>query len=305
MWDVEDIFTQTCLRMKSLPVRPGAYGTALWAGAELSLSLPGEVMDAIKRILQNEASWMKWNAQDLGMTISGICAAAAHEPSRWKPYAERLKNFTDRYFSDTPSGLFYDAPEGLRRRFATFATSVYQTLAQFHFGEQFGNENAIQRALKGVDALAKIQGPCGEWPWFYLAPSGKVMENYQVYSVHQDGMAPAYLSIAIKYGHPTAREQLRRGFHWILGNNEMKQSMLLPKYGIVLRSQMRKEPYERYLRAVRSVGNWIMGKEGVWIGAENLKINVECRSYHLGWILWSFAGHNDFMELTELDCFKL
>jgi hypothetical protein len=45
--------------MGPLPVRAGAYGTALWAGAELAMSLPGKVMDAIKKILQNEADWMR------------------------------------------------------------------------------------------------------------------------------------------------------------------------------------------------------------------------------------------------------
>jgi hypothetical protein len=94
-------------------------------------------------------------------------------------------------------------------------------LAQFHFGERFGDKSAIQRGLRCVDALASLQGLRGEWPWFYLAPSGKVMENYQVYSVHQDGMASAHIHHAIKHGHATVCKQLERGFHWILENNEM------------------------------------------------------------------------------------
>ena len=305
MWDVEDIFTQACRRMTSLPVQTYAYGTALWAGAELGLSLPGETVDAIKKLLQNEADWMNWNAQDVGMLISGLCAVAAHAPSEWQNPAQCLKNFTDRYFSHTHSGLFYDAPNGFRRRFSSFATNVYQTLALFQFGERFGDERAIQRALLCVDALARVQGFHGEWPWFYMTPSGKVMEMYPIYSVHQDGMAPAYLHHAIRHGHPTAHDQLVRGFHWIHGNNEMKQSMLVPDYGVVLRAQMRKEPYERHLRAFRSVTNWIMDKEGVSIGPEKLKLSAECRSYHLGWILWSFAGQSDFPELTEMDCFQI
>ena len=157
--------------------------------------------------------------------------------------------------------------------------------------------------MRCVDALGSVQASKGEWPWFYLSPSGQVMDMYQVYSVHQDGMAPAYLHHAIKHGHPTAQEQITKGFHWILGENEMKQSMLRPKYGVIVRAQMRREPGERFLRAFRATYHWMKDKEGDFIGAQKLKLNNECRSYHLGWVLWSFGGRDGFQELTHHQAF--
>ena len=239
------------------------------------------------------------------MLISGLSSMVKQKENRWRKPAERLKRFADRYFSSTKSGLFFDSAKSVRRQFTTFATHVYLTLANFHYGEAFEDESSIQRALMCVDALERAQGPQGEWPWFYHAPSGRVMDMYPVYSVHQDGMAPAYLRHAMTHGHPTAREQIVRGFNWIIGNNELDQSMLMPEHGIILRSQIRNESHERYKRAIRSVTNWVLRKEGSTIEADGLSVNMECRSYHLGWVLWSFGGQSDFSELTHHESFNM
>ena len=57
---------------------------------------------------------------------------------------------------------------------------------------------AILAANACVTKLIALQGPQGEWPWFYAAGQGTVVDFYEVYSVHQHGMAPAILHHAIR-----------------------------------------------------------------------------------------------------------
>jgi len=301
--ETEEIFNGLCHRMLSLPVRVYAYGMALWAAAELGFELSGPVIDKIDSLLRNEKSWSRWRAQDVGLLISGLSNMAVHS-KRWEKPTESLKKYSDRYLSSAKSGLFYDSATSLRRQFSTFATHVYMMLANFHYGESFGHDPSIRRALECVDALSRVQGAHGEWPWFYHTPSGRVMDMYPVYSVHQDGMAPAYLHYAILHAHSTARNQIIKGFEWVFGENEMGVSMLSPDYGIIHRSQMRNEYLGRYKRAFRAIAKWISRAKAMSVGAGKLKINMECRSYHLGWILWSFGGRNGFPELTHHDSFS-
>jgi hypothetical protein len=303
-FDAKDIFARNARRMVDLPVRAYAYGMGMWAASELGVELPGATVDAIDRLLQDDAARATWKAQDVGLLLSGTSALARHDRARWERPARELYRLATERFATPPSGLYYDAQSGFRRRFGTFATNVYQTLGHFHFAEAFGEPVALARALKGVDALARQQGPRGEWPWFYLAPSGQVVEVYQVYSVHQDGMAPAYLHHAIAAGHPTAKEQIVKGFKWILGENEMGISMLVPEHGIILRAQKRREPLERPLRAIRAIANWARDREAGYLGGEKLTLNRECRSYHLGWVLWAFVDRPGFDELTHHPAFS-
>jgi len=199
-----------------------------------------------------------------------------------------------------PSGLFYDAPAGSRRNFSSFATHTYLTLACFTYGEWSGDERALNLAKKCTAKLIELQGPQGEWPWFFYTPSGRVVDFYEVYSVHQGGMAPAFLAHAERHGVPGAREALVKGFKWILGHNQLNRSMLWKKEGLICRSQIRKgELDNKYKRAARAIGNAITGRSARLIDPSDLEVRLECRSYELGWILYSFGQRSDLSELQD------
>lgn len=104
-----------------------------------------------------------------------------------------------------------------------------------------------------------LQGPQGEWPWFFDAVSGRVLDFYEVYSVHQYGMAPALLEWAERFGRREARDALIKGFNWVLGHNQLGRTMLVPELGLTIRSQVRKHELKsmapRMLRALKNV--WI------------------------------------------------
>jgi len=98
---------------------------------------------------------------------------------------------------------------------------------------------AISAANACVTQLIALQGPRGEWPWFFAPGRGTIADFYEVYAVHQYGMAPAILHHAIMHGVPGAREALVNGFIWLFGNNELGRTMLRPELHLFYRSRRR------------------------------------------------------------------
>jgi hypothetical protein len=301
--NIADVFEKNALDLLRLPVAKYAFGVALWAGAELRLSLPSAVLQYIDKMLSDEHGWRSFRAQDLGMIIVGVVGQAKYEPEKWRPIATRLFRFMiDRYYSS--SGIFFDAAFGHRRRYASFATQTYSLLACYAYGELMNDDRAIEMANGCVRKLVAWQGPSGEWPWFYDAAAGRVLDFYEVYSVHQYGMAPAFLEIAERHGVSEARNAIIRGFRWVLGSNQMARSMLVPELHLSIRSQVRKgELHSKTWRMLRALRNSAFSQDAALIDPSQLELRLECRSYELGWILWSFGQRTDLPELTHNEMF--
>jgi hypothetical protein len=296
--DVPAIFRRNAERLLTLPVRKYAFGVTLWAAAELGLEIPDPVLRHIRMLLADKANWMDFRAQDLGMILVGV-AAQARRDRQWAPITDELFSFLQRHYH-CQSGLFLDAARGARRRFGSFATQTYLTLACYAYGELAGDDRAIGMANACARKLISLQGPQGEWPWFFDAPKGIVVDFYEVYSVHQYGMAPAFLEHAERHGVPEARAALVKGFKWVFGDNQLGQSMLVPKLHLSIRSQVRKgELRTNKRRMVRAIVNSLRRHDSGLIDPNGLEVRLECRSYELGWILWSFGQRTDLPELTE------
>lgn len=297
--DVAEIFLRNVGHLPKLPVRDYAFGMALWASAELGLSIPGAVLGHIDNVVLNANRWNSFRAQDLGMILVGVCAQAEKDRAKWSSTATQLFKFLlDRYLA--PSGLFFDAASGPRRRFGSFATQTYLLLACYAYGEVMNDERAIRIANAGTSKLIERQGPQGEWPWFFEATSGRVLDFYEVYSVHQYGMAPAFLERAERHGMLEARSAIIRGFNWVLGNNQLGRSMLMPELNLSIRSQVRGgELHSKNWRVLRAVRNAVLGTKASLIEPSQVELRMECRSYELGWILWSFGSRTDLQELTH------
>jgi len=299
--NLAQVFYRNVAQLPKFPVSKYAYGAALWAGAELRLDLPGEVVTHIRSLLADHGNW---RAQDIGMIVVGVVAQAKLNPREWSSTATELFRFLiDRYLSR--SGIFFDAAYGLRRRFASFATQTYLTLACYAYGEFANDHRAIETANRCCRKLIALQGPNGEWPWFFDAVRGRVVDFYEVYSVHQCGMAPAFLQPAEQCGVSEARAALIRGFNWIFGQNQLAIPMLVPELQLTIRSQVRqRELRSKRRRVLRAVRNSTFGINGTLIDPADLTVRRECRSYELGWILWSFGHRLDLPELTHNKIFS-
>jgi hypothetical protein len=302
--NVSEIFRRNVLQLTRLPVAKYAFGMALWAAAELELDVPADVVGDLNSLLGERRNWWDFRAQDLGMLLAGIVAQAKAGRKDWCRFAGPLFSFlSERYHSE--SGLFFDAPSGFRRRFASFATQTYLSIACYHYGEFAGNSAAIAMANACTRKLIALQGPRGEWPWFFDAQQGRVLDFYEVYSVHQYGMAPALLECAERHDVQEARAALIKGFKWVFGENQLGKSMLIPALQLSIRSQVRKsELRTKNRRVLRAVRNAYLGRSSTLIDPTDLGLRLECRSYELGWILWSFGQRSDLCQLTHSQAFN-
>ncbi|MDA9503450.1 hypothetical protein XI09_01055 [Bradyrhizobium sp. CCBAU 11386] len=276
---------------------------ALWSSAELGFEMPEQARLEVKALLTDQTRWAGFRAQDLGMLLTGVVARTRAGDREWMRFADPLFRFLKERFH-SGSGLFFDAPFGFRRRFASFATQIYLSIACYHYGEFAGDSSALAMAGACASKLIALQGPQGEWPWFFDAIGGRVLDFYEVYSVHQYGMAPALLEWAERYEVRGARTALVKGFNWTFGENQLRRSMLVPDLGLTIRSQIRKlELTTRAPRMLRAIKNAYVGRESGLIESSRVGLRLECRSYELGWMLWSFGRRSDLPELTSNTAF--
>jgi hypothetical protein len=277
-------------------VRRYSLGMALWAAAELDVAVPGALMDRVRALLAEPGALRAATAQEVGLLLSGL-AAQGRRDAALLAAARPLRDLLLARFV-ARSGLLFDAGAGPRRGLSSFASQVYGAMALFQADAAWGDPAARAAASACVARLIALQGPRGEWPWFFHAPSGRVLDFYEVYAVHQHGMAPALLHHAIAAGVPGARAALVRGFEWLFGGNEMGVSMLRPERGLILRSQARAGlAGRRDARFATAAWRAATGGSGRLSG-QGLRLTLETRSYELGWTLFSFGGRADFPELT-------
>jgi hypothetical protein len=304
--DIKSTYNECCADLRLPNVRIYRLGMALWTGATLNIEPPGSVVDQVKAILSDPNALRRATAQDVGMLLSGTTAIALRDGGRWPAAAEMLAVHLEKHYRNPSSDIFYNQAVGYRRRFSSFASQVYSILALYHFGEAFERDWAVGVANTAAIQMIALQGPRGEWGWFYYVPRAKVVDFYEVYSVHQHGMAPAFLHHAVMHGVPGAREALVKGFLWLFGDNEMGISMLRPNERMFYRSQTREgELDSSRSRARRSIINATLGRQDNVGNHRQLVLRKESRSYELGWILWSFGARNDYPELTERAEFRV
>jgi hypothetical protein len=297
--DLFGVFQVNVPKLMTLPVAKYAFGCALWAAAELEFEIPDAVLRHFELMISERADWLSFRAQELGMILTGVVAQAKVNRNKWASLAERLFAFLlERYHC--PSGLFCDAPSGLRRRYGSFASQTYLAIACYAYGEFANDDRAIELANSCVYRLIALQGQNGEWPWFFDALKGVVLDYYEVYSVHQYGMAPAFLERAEHHGVTGARDALIKGFNWFLGENQLGIPMVVPRLQLTIRSQARRgELHTKVWRAMRVGRASLLGTKARLCDPRRIELRRECRSYELGWILWSFGQRSDVPQLTN------
>jgi hypothetical protein len=279
---------------------PYAYGMALWAGAALDINPPAALAARILDRVVAADRVATMTAQDIAMLATGAVALALKEGAPWRALAGRLVDIIRTRYFDPDTRLFYNQQHGFRRNFASFAGQVYPLLALYHYGEGFGAGAAIATANAGAAKVISLQGSRGEWGWFYYVPGGRLVDAYEVYSVHQHGMAPAFLHHAEAHGVAGARTSLVKGFNWLFGDNQLGVSMLHPAKHMFYRSQLRRgELNTTAWRGLRSLANALSRRSDSADRYRRLVLRRECRSYELGWILWSFGVRSDCAELTH------
>jgi hypothetical protein len=102
-----------------------------------------------------------------------------------------------------------------------FADQVYpiQALARLssaRFSSNLDPKWALSAAEACAERISECQGDAGQWWWHYDIRTGKVLEGYPVYSVHQHAMAPMALLELYAAGVQIDSTYPSRGLQWLL-----------------------------------------------------------------------------------------
>ena len=173
----------------------------------------------------------------------------------------------------------------LRGWMGSFADQVYPILAFTRYSQAFHSAEALQRALGCARGICREQGSLGQWWWHYDSRVGRVASMYPVFSVHQDAMAPMVLFAAAEATGEDFRENIYLGLDWIAGQNELQKDLRDTDNNLVWRrihpmpeSSMKLDVLASHFHIYRKASERSM--DVLW----------ECRPYHLGWLLYAFAG---------------
>jgi hypothetical protein len=167
----------------------------------------------------------------------------------------------------------------------SFADQVYPIYAMTKLSQAYHDERIAQEALLCARAICEAQGPLGQWWWHYDSSSGRVVDGYPVFSVHQHGMGPMTL---FELGEATNQDftpWIYKGLQWINAENELAFNMEDDPGNLIWRCVFRRG-FSKYWGAVFGFENRARRDTPL----RDLGVLFECRPYELGWLLYAFAG---------------
>jgi hypothetical protein len=280
----------------SADLEPGDYGLYLWADALTGRERGDDLLARLEAALAARGGLLPREGMELAWIVQGL--ALQVEAKAGERAARLLAQALDHLLArrEPASGLFLHYGTGPRRRFPNFATQIYSVLALATVARTDRERGAVAAAAgaRAADRLIELQVGDGGWPWLFDARRGTVVERYEVYSVHQDAMAPmGLLALTEATGERAYADAAVRGLAWVHGRNELGVPMLDREAGMLYRSIRRRRPLDRLAIYANTAGSLLGGVRPARPGGP-LEVNRTDRPYHLGWILEAWCGRESF-----------
>ncbi len=177
-----------------------------------------------------------------------------------------------------------------RSHVACFADLVYPIQALAYYHKRTGDTEVLLAARRCADHMCAVQGERGQWWWHFDARTGRVVERYPVYAVHQDAMAPMALFDLQEAGGGDYHSGIDAGLKWLLEPAEIASSLIDRSAGVIWRKVARHEPRKlaRGIQAAASRVHPSLRVPGLGLVLRPNRIDYECRPYHLGWLLYAW-----------------
>jgi hypothetical protein len=228
---------------------------------------------------------------ELAWVLSAL-AAAQREPEWAAAVRDRLLGAFSAAAGVFPHRVGPGAGGGLRGHVACFADQVYpiQALARHH--RAVGDAGGLAAAARCAERICEQQGGAGQWWWHYDARTGRVIEGYPVYSVHQDAMGPMALLDLAEAGGPDFADAVRRGVDWMREAPELGVCLVDESERVIWRKVARSDP-RKLVRALRAGASRLHPQLRLgWLDAAfpPNAVDWESRPYHLGWVLHTWLG---------------
>ncbi len=275
---------------------PGDIGLMLWIDTRRGGGSGERLADRLDGVLAETGGFEARLGMELGWIVTGLAHHVAAGGSR--SGVRLLSKALDQLLVDNsaPSRLFlHFGHAGWRRRFPNFATQIYSVLALAVVARHGLDDRALPAAIATADLLLELQLPDGGWPWLFDADRGTVVERYEIYSVHQDAMAPmALLELWEVCRDPRYIAAVARSLAWIYGSNELSMDMLDHENALVLRS-IRRKPGQVPLWAGAKTAASFAGLPVRGASAHLTEANPTDRPYHFGWVLEAWCGREHIL----------
>ncbi len=178
-----------------------------------------------------------------------------------------------------------------RSHVTCFADLIYPIQALAKYAAATGNARALEMSSRCARRLCSLQGESGQWWWHYDYRTGRVLERYPVYAIHQDAMGPMGLFALMDAGGPDFTAEIRRGLQWLAAAPELKGGSLIDQGAdLIWRKVARREPRKavRYFQAAASRVHSGLRVPAVDALFPAGPIDFEDRPYHLGWLLYAW-----------------
>jgi len=300
-FDLDELDAVAWRELEAGELTPGDIGLMLWIDARRNGEGGAELADRLEGALAGNGGLGARLGMELGWIVTGLAHHVAAGGSRagGRLLSEALDQLL--VINRAQSSLFrHFGDAGWRRRFPNFATQIYSVLALAVVARHGLDDRARPAAMATADRLLEAQLPDGGWPWLYDVERGTVVERYEIYSVHQDAMAPmALLELSEVTGDPRLLDAAARGLSWIHGGNELGADMVDRSAGLVLRSIRRKRAFDRLWAGSKTAAS-LAGLSTPGTTARLTELNPTDRPYHFGWVLEAWCGREDVLSQESI-----
>jgi hypothetical protein len=243
------------------------------------------------RALDNYSDARQGQTRALAWFLAGIAHARLSCPRALPDLTDAAVN-TYRLLEDNQgeSGIFgHAALSGFLsrtfwNRFGTFGDQIHSVYALTTFSRVFQTEEPLASALSCGNAIRTLQGELGQWWSLYDKRACRIVNQYPVLCLHQDGTAPVGLLALGEATGQSFHESIYKGLLWIKGANELGKDLRSPDRGLIWDSICLRRRTTDYWEAALSFMN-ISRRPQV----ENLRIRYEARPDHFGWLLYAFG----------------
>jgi hypothetical protein len=282
-----DVYTACLKEVRQVP-ELGAVALAAWAGQAIGDERAEEAMEIMWSLVSSrpllptvETSW--------ALSALSVAPVDGRWATRRSAIAQRLLDA-----AHPQTGLFSHWLDGHgpwgRRHVCCFADMVYPVLALSRYAQATGDVSALTAAGRCAEQMVAAQGPKGQWWWHFDVRTGRVIERYPVYAVHQDGMAPMALRTLRLAGGRNYAAAIRRGLDWLEHSPEIGGSLVDGPEGVIWRKVARHESGKacRKIQATASRVHPVLRVPGLGLTCPPGRIDWETRPYHMGWILYAW-----------------
>ena len=266
----------------------GDVALLCWAAAEAGHD---DLPKALRRLADLDQPGESRYVVDAAWVVSALVAARGRADVE-----EHLSRARERLLAGRGAVLYPhvigDGGPWYRAHVGSFADQVYplQALARLHASADDPEARTVADSIG--DTICTAQGEAGQWWWHYDSRTGRVIEGYPVYSVHQHAMAPmALLDLADAGGELHVRA-ICRGLQWLAAPPETAEDLVLDSPAVTWRKVARSD-HKKAVRGLRAASTRI--SPGLRLSVLDKvfppgEVDHECRPYELGWLLMTWLS---------------